>query len=180
MRPVHKAEHKQEPPFTTERYTQLVAAINAYGEKEADNLVSKYGREMGDWDQKRYEVGSWHNGPLVFISVLDRDGEMKKEMPTIGKGLVFAVLAAGFVPFGFRPETEVSEPPEEQWTGRFMWYLVPLNGVEDLYDEKYGLIDEDNRFLRNNDGDSIIFEDPNDAQAVADATDDLRVRKVWE
>ena len=180
MRPVHKAKHKTEGSFTSNRYPQLVAAINAYGERKADRMVSKYGREMGDWDQTIYEVGSWHDGPLVFVSVLDSDGDQKKEIPTMGSSLKYAVLASGHVPFGFRPEVKVEEPPEEEWTGRIMWYLVPLNEVEDLYEEKYGLIDEDGRFLRNNEGDSIIFTDANNAQAVADATEDLQVRNVWE
>lgn len=176
---VHFAEHKDRPPHSSSKYSALIAAINAYGAREADRLVAKYDREMGDWTQKHYEVGSWVNGPLLYIELLDReDRERTGDPPTIGKGLTNAVLDAGFIPFGFRPETDRTKDEDERHTGRWMWYLVPRGYLDDMYDTEYGLIDEDERFVRNSDGDAVLFEDANDAAAVKN--DDQTIRKVWK
>lgn len=176
MRRVHQAYLGD--GVDTFKYEGLVETINAYGEKQADRMVEKWDREMGDWDQKQYEVRTWAYGPRIYISVHDRDGEQKDEMPTIGKGLTNAVMAAGYVPFGFRPDMESVEGGGREPTGRVQWYLRPIDELDEAYETKYGLTDEDGKFVRNDDGDSILFEDEQNARAFAD--DDLTVQEVWE
>jgi len=175
---VHFAESKRNPPHSSSKYGGLVAAINAYGAREADRRVARYDREMGDWEQTHYEVGSWSNGPLVYIEYLDKDREPTGRCPRLGKSLVFAVLDAGFIPFGFRPETETQDYGSTEPTGRYMWYLVPRGDVDEMYETEYGLVDEDERFVRNADGDSVLFKDA--SAAVAVKNDDQTIRKVWK
>jgi len=147
------------------KYTDLRDSINDYGERRADRNEEKYGR--GDSAAFTHvEVNDWAYGPLLYLEEFDSDGETR--FPTLGNALCEAILEAGYVPWGFRPEMDGTKAGPREHTGRWMWYLRPVEDIveRDFYDVEYALKNEHGKYLRNADGDLLSFEERQDAEAV--------------
>lgn len=176
MKPQHQAEVKN--PSMEYNLTKLEAQLNAYGEWRADRFDHKMQSDSEDRGHVEYEIGTWARGPLVFIESIDSDGETQR--PTLSDGLVKQIVAAGYTPWGFRPERDTGG--RRTHTGRWMWYLRPIADVADrheradMLDAEWGIRNPDGTYVRNGDGAAVLFADARDAKAVAD--DEQDVRKV--
>jgi hypothetical protein len=164
------------------KYQDLVAQFNQYGMRRADNYESTYGRTDDERSHKEIEVGGWACGPLLYIEDFDSDGETRK--PTISDKLCRVVAQAGYVPWGFRAEEEDTSPDgDRDATGRWMWYLRPVEDVraEDsrIYETAYAIEMSDGTFVRTDDGDLVTFDSEAEAEAVL-TRDDYNVAEVLD
>lgn len=142
-------------------YPDLRRAINTYGHHEADRYAEKYDRtDIGHTD---IDIGRWAGGPLLTVTQYDSDGNV--EPPTLASGIVTAIANAGYVPWGFRPETDVDGETEA-----FLWYLRPIADVRDensgVFDSEYVLEHDDGSVVRTDDGDAVTFDSREAAEAI--------------
>lgn len=151
--------------------TPLKDAINAYGVRKRERAKTQYGDVATD-AYTEVVVDSWANGPLLYLTSYDTNGDV--EPPTLGTGLCQAILRAGYVPWGFRPEKECVETGGREHTGRWSWYLRP---VEDITDEDSDVHATDCaiktpegefEYLRTDGGNLVTFDNRDNAEAVAD------------
>lgn len=178
-KPTYQAEQVSTRPFGA-----LEAAINAFGERRADEYDEKWDRGAENRGHTEIDIDSWARGPLLRMEQFDSSGEQKKV--TIGNSFTKVILSAGYVPWGFRPErgARFSDEGETQVeTGRWMWYLRPIGDITDdeFPERKFALRYTDGGGLvRTEDGDAVTFEDANEAHAVAEGRDDVEIRKIVE
>jgi hypothetical protein len=63
--------------------------------------------------------------------------------------------------------------------GTFMWYLRPVEDLEEVPEVKYGVTTDDEPLVTTSDGDLILFEDPMRAEGFATRMgDDAEVVEV--
>lgn len=164
----------------TTRHKDLKEAINQLGRREADHYATKYGRGPDERPHYEIEIGSWAYGPLLYIERINRDGETEK--PTIGKNLTQTIFQAGYAPSSFRPEKTGSPAGGRDHTGRWQWYLYPLDEVRDeeshIFESVYAIEQDDGTFLRNDAGNLVTFDRRKNAEAVADRVQDETVVEV--
>jgi hypothetical protein len=149
------------------KYSKLAERLNQYGVYRADHFDSGYDRDPDSRSHKEIEVDSWANGPLLRLEEIAPSGDTRK--PTIGNRLCRAIAQAGFVPWGFRPEKNTTADGREH-TGRWMWYLRPIEDVSDdtsdVYDTEFALQEDDGSLTRTADGDLVAFDSEAKAEAV--------------
>jgi len=145
--------------------SDLCTAINEFGARKRQHYDARYDSASEAWTE--VVVDSWAKGPLLYLEEFDSDGETRD--PTLGNGLVTVIVNEGYVPWGFRPETETQVSGGRTQTGRWMWYLRPVEDVVEgeFYDIEYALkrID-DGQYLRGDDDYLLTFDNEGDAKAV--------------
>jgi hypothetical protein len=161
--------------------TPLADAINQLGEQRADRRESKYDYGPDRRGHYEIEIGSWASGPLLYLEAFDTDGETK--YPTIDKRLTETIFRAGYAPSSFRPEKVPSDDGGREHSGRWMWYLLPLEDVQDedssIFASAYAIQFEDGTFLRgDDDADLVKFDKREFAEAVARESEDGEVVEV--
>jgi hypothetical protein len=162
--------------YTAERdhrsdHTDLEATINEYGRLEADRLQSKYGYEIGiDTRTVHIEITTWANGPLLYIEET-KNGE--RAPPTLDNKFTTEVFAAGYIPWGFRPEQERDDSGGRVNTGRWMWYLRQIADIEDddFPNTSYAIETDDDEYVRDEDGTLITFDSKQKATAISNVSD---------
>lgn len=151
-------------------YLDLARAINKYGQRRAQHYLSDLYDTINDEEAlglTEIEVKSWAYGPLLYIKSYNSEGKVKVA-PTIGKSMVQVILEAGYVPFGFRPNRSRNEAGNYvHEEGTFMWYLHPRDGLEELYDTKFAIEDEDGYLIRDKDGHAVTFANRGSAKPFA-------------
>lgn len=156
---------------------ELRDAINEYGARRRQHYDARYESSSNSWTH--VVVDQWARGPLLYLEEFDGDGNTRK--PTLGNGLVSAILHAGYVPWGFRPEKSRTSEGREH-TGRWMWYLRPVEHVhepeEEVYTLKYALKNNEGTYLRGDDDFLLTFDNRGDAEAVAETTGEHEVVEV--
>lgn len=151
-------------------HTPLKDAINEHGIRERERANAKYDDTATD-AYTEVEVDDWAHGPLLRLKRFDTHGDV--EPPVLATSLCQAIVQAGYVPWGFRPERKRTDDGQEH-TGRWMWYLRPISDITDstseVYDTVYAIKTPDGEFeyLRNDQGDLVTFGAEADAEAVAD------------
>lgn len=164
--PYYEAETKSNAH--TPRYRGLADTISEYGIRRREKANLRYG-DITDDSHTHIEIGSWARGPLLYLEKRDGDGDVGP--PTLSNTLVKTVVRAGFTPWGFRPETESGVTGRER-TGRWMWYLRPVEDVTDeeseVYDSVYAIKTPEGEleYLRNDSGNLVTFDDRENAEAV--------------
>lgn len=139
--------------------SDLCDAINEYGARQTQEAHARYECATESWTE--VVVDSWARGPQLRLTCHDGDGGTEK--PTIGNGLVTAILDFGYVPWGFRPDSR--ETRDSEW----LWYFRPVKDVEDggYHDTEYALKRlDDGQYLLGDENRLLTFDNEGDARAV--------------
>lgn len=175
--PYYEAELST-PYGAGDRPTELRDAINTLGEQRSDYQQCKFDTDPEDLSHVEIEIGSWVSGPLLYIEEIDADGQTI--LPSTGKRLTETIMQAGYVPTSFRPERDHNVDGGDEHTGRWMWYLRPIEDVRDehhqMFETVFALQNNDGTFVRTGDGDLVEFETEGEAEAVRN--DDQRAVEV--
>lgn len=143
--------------------SDICDVINEFGARKTQRAEARYPESHSErWTE--VVVDSWAKGPQLRLTCHDGDGDTEK--PTIGNGLCTAILDAGYVPWGFRPDSRESR--DSEW----LWYFRPLEDVEegDFYDTEYALKRvDDGEYLLGDDNYILTFDNEGDATAVRNA-----------
>lgn len=152
-------------------HTPLKDAINDYGVRKKERANAKYGSSTTD-SYTDIEIDTWARGPLLRMEAFDSDGVTC--FPTIGGSFCQVIVQAGYVPWGFRPEKNHTISDGGEHTGRWLWYLRPIEDITDddsaVYDTEFAIKTSEGEFeyLRNDQGNLVTFDNRSDAEAVAD------------
>lgn len=157
----------------TEEYSDLADALTEHGAKRAREVERKYGRGPEDRGHTEVHVESWAHGPLLYLTEKSSNGEPRP--PTLGKSVIEAIVAAGYVPWGFRPNRNDED--------EFMWYLRPIEGAEETIEEiqdttVYAIEADDGSLYRDQNGDPLTVEDEAEAHELAERLGGLGVREL--
>jgi len=161
--------------------TPLKDTINEFGVRKRERANARYGDTATD-TYTEVVVDSWARGPLLYLEKHDGHGNVVP--PAIGTSLCEAIAQAGYVPWGFRPEKEAADCGGREHTGRWMWYLRPVEDITDndseVYDTAYAIKTPEGEFeyLRNDQGHLVTFDSKANAEAVADQVADDEVVEV--
>lgn len=147
------------------RYQSLADAIERFDDHEVSRL--QVYDDPGAYGHTEWIIDTWANGPLIQLTRYEPDGS-EADCPVLDTNLCKAVVLAGYVPWGLRPD--------DNGDGTHLWYLRPIDDVVAMECRGYGLFD-DGSFVRNEDGRIVTFDDKADAEAVAGDTVLVRVRE---